>query len=130
MRAVENGNKIVIGSRYVNGATAKRKAHRLIASKVYNKLLDVLFGTNIKDSQCGFKFWDGAYIRKGVQESNDNHWFFDSEILIAAKHAGINVYEMPIEWHERKSTHVRLGDIPYFLIAAAALKFRFVTGRR
>jgi len=112
---VEKGNPVVTGSRYVGGANASRTAYREIASKSYNVLLTVFLASKVKDHQCGFKFWDKAYIKKEAPLIKDNHWFFDSEMLVRAQRKGIAPYEMPVKWHENRDTKVRLKDNVYFI---------------
>lgn len=122
VKAVESGKKVVIGSRYASGSAAKRQIHRLIASKVYNSMLDAFFDLSVNDSQCGFKFWDGGYIRKEAPKIKDNHWFFDSEMIVRAEANGVKPYELPVKWKEGKSTKVRAKDVLYFTRAMFRLK--------
>lgn len=119
---VEDGNKIVVGSRYAKGAKTTRSFHRFFESASYNYLMRIFLGSNLKDHQCGFKFWDGEYIRKAIKEVDDNYWFFDSEILVRAERKGITPYELPVEWHEGRNTKVKTYDILYFLRSILKLR--------
>jgi len=94
---------VVIGSRYIPGAKAKRRLSRLIVSLAYNGFLRIALGSKFKDHQCGLKVfrksrvlpiiaemgYDGAFIRG---------WFWDAEFLIRAKKAGLKIIELPVEW--------------------------------
>src|SRR3989344_4708815 len=51
---LSNKNDIVIGSRY-SGISAKRSLFRRAISVIYNLFLKTVFGSKIKDHQCGFK---------------------------------------------------------------------------
>ncbi|MEM3838999.1 MAG: glycosyltransferase [Candidatus Micrarchaeaceae archaeon] len=119
---VEEGNKVLIGSRYVKGSDIRRTALRHFLSKGYNLLMLALFGSRVKDHQCGFKFFDGRYAKELARRTKDNHWFFDTEMLVLAQRDGIVPYELPVKWREQKSTKVRKKDIYLFL--KAALRFR------
>ena len=55
VETIETGAEVVVGSRMVAGAHAKRPFVRIIASKIYNYLVRLLFQTGIQDHQCGFK---------------------------------------------------------------------------
>lgn len=112
---VMEGNDVVAGSRYEPGSRISRSILRLLGSKAYNFLLFALFGSRIKDHQCGFKFWKASYIKNAVAAISDNHWFFDSEMLIRAERRGARVFALPVAWKESRRTKVRLSDIPYFI---------------
>ena len=120
---VEEGNKIVIGSRYAKGARIKRDALRHLLSSSYNWLLFLSFGSRVKDHQCGFKFFDGKYAKAAIGKIKDDHWFFDSEMLILAQRGGIVPYELPVEWKEHRETKVRPRDILLFLKSIVRLRF-------
>lgn len=115
IKLVEDGHPVVTGSRYEKGSDTTRSIYRHIASKSYNLLLKVLLSSKVKDHQCGFKFWSGKYIKKAIKDIKDNHWFFDSEMLVRAERTGITPYELPVEWHEGRETKVRLKDNIYFV---------------
>ena len=116
------GCDVVFGSRYDEGSYAKRTLSRFAGSKAYNFLLWAFFGSRIRDHQCGFKFWRREYIKQAVRQVEDNHWFFDSEMLIRAKKAGAKVCALPVEWHENRKTKVRLTDVLYFIRKILRLK--------
>lgn len=119
---VEEGNVIVLGSRYAKGADSSRSRHRLFESLFYNYMMEFFLGSKIKDHQCGFKFWNGRYIRRAIRDVRDSYWFFDSEILVRAQRKGVVPYEMPVEWHEGRNTKVKTADIPYFFNSIMKLR--------
>ena len=55
LKELENGNDLVIGSRFIKGSFAKRPLVRKITSKVFSILTRWIFGLTIKDYPCGFK---------------------------------------------------------------------------
>lgn len=107
IKAVEIMNErlvdIVVGSRYVKGAKTKRRLVRKIFSLVYNSAIRRLFGSTIRDHQCGLKVFRKSavmpIIRKmGYDEKFIRGWFWDAELLIRAQKAGLSIIEMPVEW--------------------------------
>lgn len=122
VRRVESGSTIVLGSRYRSGSNAQRSNYRLLESVGFNYLIKLLLGSKINDHQCGFKFWDGKYIKSAIKEVKDNYWFFDAEILVRAQRDGIVPYEMPVEWREGRKTKVKPGDAVYFFRAILRLR--------
>ncbi len=120
---VEEGNRIVIGSRYANGSETKRSPVRHFLSFGYNGLIFLLFGSRVRDHQCGFKFMDRNFAKKFATPVRDNYWFFDAEMLIRAERAAIIPYELPVKWDEQRETKLRPKDVALFMLAM--LKFRF-----
>jgi len=128
LEKISEGEKIVIGSRYVNGSKVKRAATRTYLSNSYNSLIRFVFGSKLRDHQCGFKFWDYS-LNNFVSKVNDNHWFFDSELLILAQKKKIRIYELPVEWIEHKGTKVRWSDIFYFIYKIISFKLELLPYR-
>ncbi len=123
LEAVERGSRIVAGSRYVKGSAASRSAKRLVASVGYNALMRLLLGSRVHDHQCGFKFWNARFIKGLLPEIRDDHWFFDSEVIVRAGRRGVQTLELPVEWREQRNTKVRSSDLAYFIRSIVRLRF-------
>ncbi len=106
--AVE-GYDIATGSRLLKDSKAERPVKRAIASKVYNSLVRLLLGSKIKDHQCGFKAFKRDVILKICEDVKDNHWFWDTEVLVLAQKRGYKVKEIPVVWKQSEDTKVRFG---------------------
>lgn len=132
LEALERGKAdMVIGSRYIKGAYARRRAFRRCASAAYNTCVRWLFNSRIHDHQCGLKIfrkdtvmplvkqmgYDGEFIRG---------WFWDAELLIRAQQQGLAVEEMPVKWvYCDRSTFDLFRELRCLkAIAALWLKFR------
>lgn len=103
---LENGYDIAIASRYVKGCKIKRSFLRLFFSCFYNVTLRMLFGSIIRDHQCGLKVFKKEVIVKLVDEMGYNNdfsrgWFWDGEMLIRAQKNGYNIAEVPVKWLPR-----------------------------
>ncbi|MDE1873957.1 MAG: glycosyltransferase [Candidatus Micrarchaeota archaeon] len=114
VRKIEEGNDVVAGTRY-GGARLKRNLDRLIASKAYNLLIDLVTGSRLNDHQCGFKFWKKEFIKREARVASDSHWFFDTETLLDAQRMGKRIYMLPVSWTEQRSTTVKKSDVVYYL---------------
>lgn len=121
---VRDGNAFVIGNRYDSSHNAERSVKRLIESASYNTFIRLLFGSRVRDHQCGFKFWSSDFIKKEVKEVTDDRWFFDTELIVRSARRGILPYEMPVEWHEGRKSNVSSSDILYFVKAAVRMKLK------
>ncbi len=106
---VIEGFDVVTGSRLLEGSKADRPAKRLIASKVYNTLVRILLKSKVRDHQCGFKAFKRDAILRICEEVKDNHWFWDTEVLVLAQRMGYRVKEIPVEWKQSEDTKVKLG---------------------
>ncbi len=123
VKKVEEGNAIVTGSRYVKGSKTSRTFLRHFLSAGYNMLLLIFFQSKVKDHQCGFKFAERKYLKRMANRIKDNHWFFDTEMLILAQRDGITPYELPVAWREHKNTKVRPKDVILFFNSILRLRF-------
>jgi glycosyltransferase AglD len=116
---------IVVGTRYHPSSKIKRSFHRLILSRVFNKLVQILFKLDISDFQCGFKAFNKRSIKKLLPLIQDNHWFFDTEFLITAYKNKYDLFEIPINWEESKNSSVKpVRDTLYHLIKLFELKIK------
>ena len=101
---------IVIGSRSTKDAKIlkKQSAQRIIAGQIFNFCVKNILKLNFKDTQCGFKLFNGLAIRKLMSHSVINRFCVDVEILFLAKKFNLKVYEIGIIWENDKVSSVRL----------------------
>ncbi|MEW6749187.1 MAG: glycosyltransferase [Candidatus Micrarchaeota archaeon] len=129
---MDRGADICIGSRLIRGSKVEgRSAIRELSSKGYNLLLRILFGSKVHDHQCGFKAFRKSSVLPLLEKVKDNHWFWDSELLILAQRQGLKVEEIPVSWNDRAESRVRLGnDILYMGLAALRLRCQLCFGKQ
>ena len=115
VQGVLSGLPIVVGSRYADGARTLRPPVRSIVSRAYNWILRVAFREGIRDHQCGLKAFSSEVIHDMLSQTEEDSWFWDTEILVLALYSGYPVAELPVPWIERKftRTHYRrlLSDV-------------------
>jgi len=130
IHAIEEGADIATGSRLIRGSVVEgRNAARGFASRGYNLLLRILFGSRIRDHQCGFKAFRKSSVIPLLDRVRDRHWFWDSELLILAQRSGLRVVEFPVRWKDRKDSRVRLhSDIVRMGLAALGLRLALWKG--
>lgn len=90
--------EMVIGSRNLHkdgyeGYTAIRK----LASKVYIKVLAIVGGFKLSDSQCGCKAFRGDAAKKIFARCEVNRFAFDFECILWAAKFGMKIVEMPVK---------------------------------
>ena len=103
--AAEDAN-MLIGSRNLSkdgyeGYTFLRK----IMSKVYIKVLCMVGGFKLSDSQCGCKAYKGDAVKKIFERCKVDGFAFDFESILWAQKFGYKIVEMPVKIvNHREST--------------------------
>jgi glycosyltransferase AglD len=100
----KEGYDVVSGSRYLPSSEVKRPLLRKAVSKLYNLVVNLLFGTTIKDHQCGFKAITKRACKIILKESTFDDWFWDTELFVIAHRKGLKVLEFPVAWEERRGS--------------------------
>ena len=103
INSIKEGNDLAFGSRYMDGAEADRSVLRDLSSRVYNRLIRMLFKDNVFDHQIGFKAFSNRLIKDILNECNSTGWFWDTEILIRSIYNNYKIIEFPVEWKEKKN---------------------------
>ena len=103
INSIKEGNDLALGSRYMEGAKVHRTVLRDLSSRVYNRLIRMLFKDNVLDHQIGFKAFSNRLIKDILNECNSTGWFWDTEILIRSIYNNYKIIEFPVEWKEKKN---------------------------
>jgi len=99
---------IATGSRWLPGNRAERPTERAVSSLGYNTLVRLFLRSDLQDHQCGFKAFSRAAVEELRDAVEDEHWFWDTEMLVRAQRRGLRVREFPVEWEPRGDTKVDL----------------------
>jgi putative flippase GtrA len=97
---------VAIGTRLAPGARVIRGPRREIISRCYNLLLHAILQVGFSDAQCGFKAIRADKARVLLPLTQDNAWFFDTELLVLAEHAGLRIHEIPVDWIDDTDSRV------------------------
>jgi glycosyltransferase involved in cell wall biosynthesis len=87
---------LVIGYRAERQETLRRKVY----SRIYNRLMRVLFGVQVRDVNFSFKL-----ARKSAVQDiklSAKSVFIDGELLAEARRHGLRIVELPIQYQPRK----------------------------
>ncbi|MGC8567849.1 MAG: glycosyltransferase family 2 protein [Candidatus Micrarchaeia archaeon] len=118
----DEGYDMIIGNRYAPSTNTKRKISRLFESKAYIWLIHLLYGSKIEDFQCGFKFVRTKYLPALLSYANDDSWFFDTQLVLAAEKEGLKIFVLPVKFSDNNNTTVRFKDIFYLFKEAVKIK--------
>ena len=99
---------LAVGSRLMHGARVERSFKREVISRAYNFLLRLALGSRVSDAQCGFKAGRRDAIQALLPAVENEHWFFDSELLHLAEQGRLRIHEVPVDWTEDPDSRVHL----------------------
>ncbi|NHN61805.1 flippase-like domain-containing protein [Haloarcula sp. JP-Z28] len=101
-----DGYDVATGSRWMPENRADRPAKRGIPSFGYNTLVRAVLCSDLKDHQCGFKAFDRQALETLLPIVQDEHWFWDTELLVKAQRNGYRVQEFPVDWTPKGDSKV------------------------
>ncbi|GKQ35854.1 dolichyl-phosphate beta-glucosyltransferase [Streptomyces sp. A012304] len=110
--ALGEGCAAAVGSRAAPGATFGERQHRVreLLGTAGNLIVRATAVRRIRDTQCGFKLFDGDKARAAFAASRLNGWAIDMEVLRHFQRAGWAVAEVPVHWSHRPGSKVRPLD--------------------
>ncbi len=81
---------------------------RRLASKIYLKVLAIVGGLKLSDSQCGCKAFSHEAIRKIFPNCEVDRFAFDFEAILWAQKLGLSMKEVPVKVINHGESKVRL----------------------
>jgi glycosyltransferase involved in cell wall biosynthesis len=107
---IETGEAdVASGTRLGAGARTQRSLKREVLSRGFVVLINSLFATKLRDTQCGFKAISRAAAHKLLPMVEDTGWFWDTELLLLAAKGGWSVGYVPVRWQEDTDTRVKIA---------------------
>lgn len=101
---------VVIGSRGRADSDIRQKPplFRRLASYIFDQIKFTMVGLRqFKDTQCGFKAFQGNVARELFAKSQIDRFMFDVEILYLAQKKGYKISEIPVTWADMPDSKVR-----------------------
>ena len=89
------------GSRMLKESEVKRSFKRAAMSRVFNSLVRYILKSRIRDHQCGFKSFRKDALMHILNEIKDEHWFWDTEMLVRAQMKSYKIKEIPVRWKDK-----------------------------
>lgn len=102
INSIREGNDLATGSRYMEDAKVHRPFLRELVSRLYNKLVRMMFKDHVFDHQIGFKAFSNRLIRDLLNKCKSTGWFWDTEIIVRSIHNNYRCVEFPVEWKEKR----------------------------
>lgn len=99
---------------------------RRYGGKIFNTLLRFLGLTSMSDTQCGLKAFTADAAKTLFADLRVQGYAFDVEVLQRAQRSGLEIVELPIEWHHVEASRVRpLRDGARMAVDAIRIKLAF-----
>ncbi|OMI39125.1 dolichyl-phosphate beta-glucosyltransferase [Streptomyces sparsogenes] len=128
---LDAGSAAAIGSRAHPEALIEVDQHplRRLAGRAGNRLIRAVALPGVRDTQCGFKLFDGDRARAAFGRSRLDGWGIDVEILRAFRREGWPVAEVPVRWAHQEGSKIRPLDYGRVLLELLRLARRGVRER-
>jgi len=81
---------------------------RKIASKILNKYITLIFGWELKDTQCGAKFFRKKSLKNIINKIGYDGWAIDIDLLNESKKENQTIIEVPITWYAKPGSKVSI----------------------
>jgi len=128
---LDEGYDFVLGSRKMRGARLEVRQPwlRETLGKGFTWIARWLIA-DVSDLTCGFKAFRGEVGRDLFARVRIDDWSFDAELLLIAGQRGVRLKEVPVAWHDREGTKVRLlRDIASTLAGLVRMRVHLLSGR-
>ena len=103
------GCDMLAGSRAIHPDGYKNYTKmRKFASRTYIKILNLITGLNVTDSQCGFKVFRKKLAHRIFPLAETNGWAFDLELFLLAKREGALVKEFPVSVINHRESRINM----------------------
>lgn len=125
------GWDMVGGSRRMKDSVVDRTRFRKFMSFGFNLLMNMIFWTNIKDFQCGFKIVNRKVRDEILPKTKySDEGFMDTELIVVGRSFGYKFKEIPVKWtNDRHSKFNMINQISFNLINAFKIKRDLILGR-
>lgn len=107
LRALESYD-VAIGSRGLPESLVVRQSLlREFLGHTFNLFVRLITGLPYTDTQCGFKAFRREAAHCLFRHLRCHRFSFDVELLLTARHLGLRVVEVPVEWHDQPGSQIR-----------------------
>ena len=110
VRAVEQGADVATVRRLYFVRAGALLRH--VLSRGYAWLVRRLLSTRLVDTESGFKFFRREKLMPLLEQVEDRHWFWDTEVMIRAERAGLRIVEVPGAFVRRSDKRSTVRAIP------------------
>lgn len=101
----------IIASRWMKGSVVepRQPLTRRIASRIFNTMVNLMFGFRVSDTQCGAKLFRKDVVDIILPQLGITKWAFDVDMLFHVRRAGYQIAEVPTVWRDAAGSKIRVG---------------------
>ncbi|MBO8161807.1 MAG: glycosyltransferase family 2 protein [Thermosipho sp. (in: Bacteria)] len=128
-KEIEKGYDVVLGSRWLKESKVfvPQPLYRQVLSRGFNLLVRLLFGLNIRDTQCGAKVFRKEVIDAVLPHLQVGGFAFDVELLYLAHKKGFKINEVPIEWYNDEDSTLDVKKVvPEMFMALVRMRLKYL----
>jgi dolichyl-phosphate beta-glucosyltransferase len=130
--AETTGADVVIGSRAVDRSYIERHQSwgREVGGIVFNRIVRILLGLKLFDTQCGFKLFRRERIRPVFEKMTIDGFGFDPEMLFLSSRAQLKILEVSVRWSHADDSKIRFfRDSVRMFVDLVKIRWNQFTGR-
>jgi glycosyltransferase involved in cell wall biosynthesis len=130
--ATREGADIVIGSRAIDRTYIDKHQARFreLGGIVFNRMVRLLLGLDLSDTQCGFKLFHRERTRPIFEKQTIYGFGFDPEILFIAGRRGLSIREVSVRWSHSDGSKVSfLRDGFRMFLDLARIRWNEIAGK-
>ena len=122
---ITNKNFAYFASRNNTSSKVETFFLRKLYGFFFRTMVKILFGINLKDTQCGFKLYYVTYLKKIINKLTSYGFVQDIEIVNELMKRKIKIIELPVYWrHMPNSKLSLLADPLKMIIDLIKIKFK------
>jgi dolichol-phosphate mannosyltransferase len=102
---------------------------RRIFSRLWNLMTRSILQLDLKDTQCGAKFFHREALKQVLNQVTLTNWAFDASLLFHFKRAGFRIREVPVNWSDHPDSKMRLERaIPAMFLSLVGIRIVSLPG--
>ena len=113
---------IVFGSRAHLASQAKRSLLRTLLMHAFHLFVDLLVGSTIRDTQCGFKLFTQEAADVLFSNLHLQRWAFDIELVVLASRLQFDITEVGVPWQEVEGSKLDSSKLQLAIVAIGMLR--------
>lgn len=121
---------LIIGSRALNDSDVRVRQNivKVFLGRAGNLLIRMLLAPNVKDTQCGFKFFRNK-LKILFDKLTIEDWGFDFELIWLARKNDFKVKEVPVVWVNNFDSKVKWYNYPKTLAQVFLVRINNLKGK-
>ncbi|KAF7458981.1 dolichyl phosphate glucosyltransferase [Cryptosporidium felis] len=122
-------NMVLQGNDEYEEPQIKRIWYRQFLNSAFHKITQTVVGTELTDTQCGFKLFSRKSARAIFPSLHIKRWAFDIEIVLIAKILDLKIQQVSVSWREIHGSKLSvLSDSFRMLLDVIILRTLYLLG--